>query len=179
MSDVPEILPYASPRAKQRVSPVARLRTLGFALGIATLVVSGIGIVVAVHEFSEIRIESSYRPESYSNEFETRHDVAVAMIVILSAFVFTSLLLILAARAIRRSPPGGFILLWLYAILQFFAGIALGVTFMEAIYHSPGDMLFFIGAIPGLLACAYPAFLLIYLPFVAERFMTDGVGKSG
>lgn len=170
--EVPEVIPYASPGNNRRVSPVATIRTVSIAIGIATLLMAAGGILSTFQELRTIRMEASYRGPAYAEEFETRHDNAITMGIVLTAFVPISLLLIFTGRTLSRSPGRGFVMLWIYAILQFAAGIALGVVFMQAIYYSPGGMLFFIGAFPGLLACAYPTFLLIYLPFVADKFTT-------
>jgi hypothetical protein len=131
-------------------------------------------MVSVLHELSIIRTEAAFRPHAYQEEFQTRHDDSITMGIIFATFIPCSLVLIFAARAIPKSPRRSFIMMWIYAMLQLAAGVALGVTFMRAIYHSPGGMLFFIGAFPGLIACAYPAFLLIYLPFIAERFLAEG-----
>jgi hypothetical protein len=77
--------------------------------------------------------------------------------------ILLAVLLLPAAVLLYRSDRRGLRLHLLYIPLQMVASGFFAVCVMESIYNSVAGMIFYVGAIPGLIGCVYPVLLLMLL----------------
>ncbi len=162
-------LNYAAPGAFRRSR---RLRVLGFfsfVVSILSLLLCGFELCSNALEIWETRQNIVAHTGGIPNELEARFTGCCYGQLIFVVMFLLALLLLAAARKLWRSDRRGLTLHWMYIPLQMLASVALAVDLMWIIYCSPAGMVFYIGAIPGLVGCAYPLLLIPLLLFAARR----------
>jgi len=151
-------------------------------VGILTLLLSGYSLWASFEAMSKTAIEIVHNPpRAYSSpEFEERHrqlendytaDYYGSMIF--GGFLLLAILLLVGAAKLSRADRWGLVLHWIYIPLQILLSIALAIDYMWLIANAfPfgfGGIIFYIGAIPGLIGCLYPVSLLPLLLWGARR----------
>jgi hypothetical protein len=158
-----EPIAYASHGAYRRSRPFSVFSIVSAIVAIFTIFICGAAILGARGEILQVRQDQLHRSEAYQAEFQYRYDFAIHTIGIFICLLLLGLLLLISAIALSRSELAGVFLHRLYAVMQLLVCTAFALLLMSDMYHSPADMVFYVGAIPGLIGCIYPLVLLLAL----------------
>jgi hypothetical protein len=137
--------------------------TASFIVGLLSTLIFGAVILGEFGEFSRMQQDHLRRPEAYKAEFENRHQNAMLIIMINVPLLLLGVMLVYAGGLLYRLNIRGIVLLRFYARSQLLASVLLSIILMEVIYNSPAGMLFFLGIVPGFIACIYPLIVLSLL----------------
>lgn len=160
-------------KSKSYLTPEAgrRYRAVGVAsllVGLLSALVSGMVIVGEPNAMGRISQDQVQRGPAYSNEFQSRHFAVIAISSFAGIELAVAVLLIIAAIMLLSSHYLGVVLHWWYAASQLCVNVFMSVILTGVISDSPAGMLFYLGAIPGLILSIYPIGVLIMLGQVGE-----------
>jgi hypothetical protein len=161
--EFPIRLEYASLSVNRASRRFKIIGSASLIVGLLSALIFGGVILGEFGEFSRVQRDHLRRPEAYKAEFEGRRQNATLVTLIAIPLLLLAIVLIYAAVQLYRLNPRGIVLHRFYARSQLLGSLALSGILMWGIYNSPAGMLFFLGIVPGLVACIYPLTVLSLL----------------
>jgi hypothetical protein len=148
-----------------------RLRAIGIAsilLGLLSSLICVLVLMAEHHEMAQIERDQLQRANAYSHEFQDRKVASEIISSISGIELGVTLLQLVAAVMLMRPAFWGVVLHRIYAMVQLPGNVVMSAILISLMLDTPADMIFYIGAIPGLILSIFP---------VAVLFMLRGVGK--
>jgi len=161
---------YASPGAHRAPRRYRIISLISLFVSLGSLTLSGElfwAAIGSIHDAS--RHIAANDPGEFWQQYQTQYTSSCYLSIIAALMFLLAVVLLVGAVALRRMNPKGVFLHRIYAGMQILASIALAWNLMWDLGNSPAGMIFYVGAVPGLIGCIYPVVALLALIGVTKN----------
>lgn len=137
-------------------------------VGLLTALLCEKVLVAERQETAQIKQDQLQRGPAYENEFQGRQTACVIISAMSDIELGVSAMLLLAAILLLRPHFLGVVLHRIYAFVQLLACVVMSAILMSLLSATPAGMMFYLGAIPGLILSIFPIGVLIMLRGVSN-----------
>jgi hypothetical protein len=161
---------YASPGAYRTSRRYRFISVISLFISLGSLTLFGMLFCATIGSIRDAsRHIAANAPGEFWQEYQTQYTSGFYIAIIIALMFLLSVVLLVGAIMLSRANSKAVLLHRVYAGLQILASIGLASVLMWDLYNSPAGMMFYIAAIPGLIASIYPVIVLLALFGVTNR----------